>query len=363
LLLASVGTYSGPVASALIQILYGAQMWVKTVNQNGGLAGHTVKLFVYDDGADPARHRAQVQDAVEQRKVVAFLANAEPLTGQASVEYLTKAKVPVIGMSGAEPWAYTSPMFFPQASNDVALYRTIVQSVGTQAVARGKTKVGTLVCVEIPGCAQTEQLFSDSAAKLGYQHVYKGRTSLAQPDFTAECLAARNAGAEVLFILLDPNSISRVSGGCVRQGFKPTFAASAQGIFHDMKKDPNLDGLLTSSPVFPFFQGDTPATREFQDARAEFGQKYELAPNLTLGWVAGKLAEKAGAKLSEPPTSASLLAGLWAIRNDNLNGLTQPLTFLENQPPKPVVCWFNITIKSQEWRSPDNSQLHCEPNS
>src|SRR5439155_15279522 len=68
-LLATVGTYSGPVGGLFTNILSGAQVWMKDINARGGLNGHPVKIFVYDDGGDPARHRAQVQEAIKQRHI------------------------------------------------------------------------------------------------------------------------------------------------------------------------------------------------------------------------------------------------------------------------------------------------------
>src|SRR5262249_47051034 len=87
-LLANVGTYSGPVGVSGTKILQGAQVWVQYINKQGGLNGHLVQFQVYDDGGDPARHRAQVQEAVERRHVLAFLMNVEVISGYASVEYL-----------------------------------------------------------------------------------------------------------------------------------------------------------------------------------------------------------------------------------------------------------------------------------
>ena len=85
--------------------------------QHGGLNGHPVRLIVYDDGADPARSRAQVQEAVERQRVVAFLQMSQPLSGESNVDYITAKRIPVIGTETGSPWVYDrSPMYFPQTS-------------------------------------------------------------------------------------------------------------------------------------------------------------------------------------------------------------------------------------------------------
>src|SRR5204863_238814 len=67
LVVASVGTLSGPLGGVLLPILNGAQVWVNSINQRGGLNGHRVELVAYDDGGDTARHRAQLQEAIERK--------------------------------------------------------------------------------------------------------------------------------------------------------------------------------------------------------------------------------------------------------------------------------------------------------
>jgi branched-chain amino acid transport system substrate-binding protein len=135
---ASVGTISGPTANSLLPDVQGAQLWVKSINQGGGLSGHLVKLIVYDDGGDPARHRAQVQEAVERHGAIAFLQQTAPFTGHAAVDYINTKRVPVIGTEGGSPWALTSPMFFPQMASGDALYLAFLASAADQAIPLGK---------------------------------------------------------------------------------------------------------------------------------------------------------------------------------------------------------------------------------
>jgi branched-chain amino acid transport system substrate-binding protein len=356
----SVGTYSGPVGGVMVPVLRGAQVWVKYINNKGGLNGHPVHLSVYDDGGDPARHRAATQQAVEADHVMAFLANGEPVTGASKVEYLNAKRVPVVGVAGGETWAYSSPMYFPQAPTGQAIVETFALGSGRYAVPRGKTRFGTLTCAEVPDCPKLEQAFAKHEKSSGYQYVYKGRASLAQPDFTAECLAARNAGVELLSLLMDSGSQNRIGVSCARQGYFPMYQIPAAAVRDEIKGNPNFDGALAILSTFPYFQSGTPATDEYQEAMRSFGQGALLGPGMAVGWVAGKLFEKAAGDLPEPPTTAALLAGLWRIHGDTLGGLTYPLNFIENQPPKLVACWFNMVVQKSKWVSPDEYRLNCE---
>ena len=224
---------------------------------------------------------------------------------------------------------------------------------------RGKAKLGTVVCIEAPYCDNADNTIARDAKPNSLEHVYRARASLAQPDFTAECLAARNAGVEVFFVLEDQNSISRVAASCARQGFKPIYATIPTVTVDQLKNDANLDGLLSSSNVFPYFQSGTPATDEYQQAMRTYGTGVTPGVSVAMGWVAGKVIERAGTQLPEPPTSAALLAGLWTINNDRLGGLAAPLTFIQDQPAESPACWYNIEVHGNKWVSPDGYELRC----
>jgi branched-chain amino acid transport system substrate-binding protein len=112
----NVGTYSGPVGSSVADLPQGVQVWARWINDRGGLNGHPVKFVVADDGADPSRHRALVQQMVETQGAIALVGDGEVVTGASSVEYLTAKGIPVIGNEGGSDWFYSSPTYFTHVS-------------------------------------------------------------------------------------------------------------------------------------------------------------------------------------------------------------------------------------------------------
>ena len=357
-----VGSLSGPAGTVLIPVMQGVQLWVQAVNEKGGVNGHQVKLVVYDDGGDPARHRAQVQDAVERQRAIAFIGNTEPITGRPSVDYINAKRVPVVGDAGGVSWALESPMYFTQHAQAEAFFFSTLSVAAEANVPAGRTKLGTVICVEAPDCDGFDRTFKRHAKALGMELVYAGRTSLAQPDFTAECLAARNAGVQVFLVVLDKLSVSRVANACARQGYRPAlshigFTAQSE----DQKRDSNLEGMSTPSDVFPYFQSGTPATDEFQRALRSHGKGMILGVGIASGWTTGKMFERAAANLPEPATSEAVLQGLWSFNNENLGGLTMPLTFVKDQPlgPPTVSCYWPLLIQKGAWTSPNAFAGRC----
>jgi hypothetical protein len=86
-----------------------------------------------------------------------------------------------------------------------------------------------------------------------------------------------------------------------------------------------------------------------------------LQPDATTipGWVSAKLFEAATQHLSEPPTSESILSGLWAMNNNDLGGLTYPLTFTKGQNAPQVFCTWIVQVKDGQWSSPNGNQRIC----
>jgi branched-chain amino acid transport system substrate-binding protein len=353
----NVGTYSGLLGAFYRPGRDALQAWQKTVNARGGVNGHPVELVLADDQSDQARHRSLVQQLVEQNKVLAFVANMEGVTGAGTVDYLTKKRIPVIGTDTGGTWMYDSPMYFPQASSGGGIVEYAVASPAKSAVAQGRRKAGVLTCTEAQVCRDIQGKFPILAKKYGLESVYQGQASVAQPDFTAECLAAQRAGVEVLVVGFDVGSVNRIGTSCARQGFHPMFASTTAT--NSQAEVPEMDGLWGSTSAFPWFQATTPATQEYQAASRQFGLTKDAGPTSTAAWAAGKLFERAARNLPEPPTTDAILDGLWSLQNDTLGGLVPPLTFVRDRPATPRTCWFAMVVKDRRWESPDNFTPNC----
>jgi ABC-type branched-subunit amino acid transport system substrate-binding protein len=353
---------SGPAGDVIKRTYEGTQLWVAAVNARGGIAGHIVKHIVADDGGDPARYKAELRRLVEQENAVALVGNPDALTGYAGVDYIKEKQVAYIGGDGGGDWFYSTPFHFPQGSHGLAIAEAEIRDVGLYGKAHNKNKLGTLNCTEADICRVFDKVWNEKATAYGLQPVYRGRTSLVQPDFTAECLAAQRQGVELMEVGLDTNSISRLAASCARQGFRPIFGFPAGLAKDNQTADPNLEGARSTLPTFSWLQNDSPATQEFQDALKRYGKNLlPVTAGHTGGWTAGKLFEKgvlAGGATGKV-TRATVLAGLYTIKNDTLGGLTSPLTFTAGQSVPRVPCSTQIEINKGKWRLIDDGRFRC----
>ena len=354
-----VGTISGAAGASLKPLTDGVRVWATAVNAKGGVNGHQVEVLVADDGGDPARHRALVQEFVEQKGVIAFVANPEALTGESSVDYLTKQGIPVIGSDAAGQYFYDSPVYFPHASHGNALLQASVFAGSVIAKQRGQTKLATITCLEVQVCRDAHQKAKALAAKYGLEVVYQAQASLGQPDFTSQCLNAQSAGAQIISIAMDANAIRAIAAACARQGYRPTYTFSAAQVVSSQAEDPNLDGAVIAAVVAPWTASDTPRRKEFHDAMATYAAGSQATGGHMMGWVSGKVLELGAASLPEPPTSAALVEGLQAIHGDVLPDLTGPLLFNRGGTAEPTVCGYSVIIKGGSFVPGDGGQRRC----
>jgi len=357
----TLGTFSGPVGEVEKAMADGVAVWVKDVNSRGGVNGHLIRHVLADDGADPARHRAMVRDLVERRGVQAFVYKVEAFAGLTGPDpYITEHKIPVVGTFLSYDWDYASPLYFPQASSGTEFNIASYFGPASQVLLpQGLKKLGTFTCVESNVCEQAKNTWAKKAAEFGFELAYQAQVSLGQPDFTAECLAARNAGVQVVFFGFDDKSAGRVANSCARQSFRPAYVHTFQAASPAMLDNPNLDGMLVGSLTFPWPASDSPARRAAHDAFRRFLPNAELLGTHMVGWVAGKLFEEGEKNLPATFSGQDLLTGLWQIRDNDLGGLTHPLSFYPDRGAQRRTCWSVVAVSKGAFVVPGSTSLRC----
>ena len=357
----SVGTYSGPVGEIFKAGIEAVQVWVRWVNDRGGLHGHRVRYFVADDGADPARHKALAQQMVETQGVIAFVQNNEGINGPAAAQYPTSKGIPVINTEGGVNYVYDSPMYFPVNGAGDAQYFSVIAALAEVLVPQGKHKLGVLTCVEVALCKDADAYWSQPKVyqPVGFDLAYRARASLTQPDYTTECLAARNAGVEVLLVALDNSSTGRLAASCLRQSYRPTLGIPDSVAQPNLTAISDLDGTVVGSHSFAWPATDTPALHEFHEAFEQYRPGAPIAGSHSVGWTAAKAFEAAAANLTEPPTTQAILDGLYALNGNTLGGLTYPLRFERGKPAPRNTCWAPVVLRDKQWTAPNGSKITC----
>jgi branched-chain amino acid transport system substrate-binding protein len=130
-----------------------------------------------------------------------------------------------------------------------------------------------IYCVEVASCTSADKEPKNGGAKsAGGDMVYDTPVSITQPDHTAQCLNARNAGVDLFALALDGASMTRLARSCASIGYRPLIGVSAATFSLKNAQDPDLRsfGMVSESPVAPWMAQDTPATRAFHAAMARY---------------------------------------------------------------------------------------------
>jgi branched-chain amino acid transport system substrate-binding protein len=366
IVIGSVGNYSGPAGSAQVGIPKAVQVWAASVNAKGGLFGRQVKVIVQDDGGDPARYAAAVQDLVENRGVIAFVGQGATLTMKGGLKYLSDKGIPVIGTDcAATEWYLPSSNNFPQCADGPGQSSSYID-LGVRVT--GKTRVGYVYCGESATCTTQAPYYEDTAPigrqtmkGTGATTVYRAQVSIAQVDFTANCQAAQSANVQLMFILADPGTLTRFVRSCDRQGFTPQYVVVSISGLADTVKLPGLSRVVLGVPTFPFDGASSPAIDEFRRAMQTYSSEAP-GPAHSEGWASAKLFELAAtraAKASGSLNPRSLIAALRTVKGETLGGLTVALDFT-HPTPNNQPCGFAMQGDGTGgWKAPFGPGVNC----
>lgn len=358
-----VGAFSGILGSITINGRTALAAWAQAMNAQGGLACHPVVLYQVDDGADPARAAAIVQNLVDNKGVQALVGAFDPLGFNGIVSGVEKMKVPVVGGDGLnDAWANNRYLFPPGATN-VGNIRVLLR----QMVQADKRKIGLIYCVEATVCTDVAKTITAETPKVGADLVYNSPVSTTQTDYTAQCINARNAGVQAFGVSLDGPSLGRVARSCSAIGYRPLFIGNAITLTEQVAEDPTLrrSGFASTGAIAPWLPGGGPGQREYQAAMAKYAPNTSLGSSSITMWATGKLLEAVVAGLGDqarlkPIETADVFAGLATIRRETLGGLIPPITFTAGQKSAPPIrCSYYVLLTEQGWTAPNGNRPIC----
>ena len=286
---------------------------------------------------------------------------AAPLSGNAAVSYLTEHRIPVVGTESASPWVYSSPMYFPQHTSGEALLEGAV--AGAKRYGRthgGLRRYGQVSCIEAAQCSGLHGRAPEWANRYGLDLVYRGQVSLSQPDFTSACQAAQQAGAQLFVMGVDTNSAFRLLRNCHSIGYRPVFITGGPLATPALAKDPEAEGSLIMTNAISPSHTDNPSVARLASVLSRYAPHLAVDTATMTGWVAAMLFERAVRDITEQPTSESILEGLWSIQDEDLGGITQPLTFVRNRPTPPRICYWTTEVRDGEYVDVGDGERVCE---
>jgi branched-chain amino acid transport system substrate-binding protein len=353
LVIGTIGNFSGP--SAQPEHLAGLQAWVDSVNASGGIKGRQVKLIVEDDQGDATKSQAEIRQLVQVDHVLAVVSPEAGGTESGWASYVQQQHVAVVGGQADTPEWFTNPAFFPSGA-------TVLTSLEMQAYAvkaAGKSSFGAVYCAEIAACKQVLPALQGYAKAFQLTMPISAAIAVSAPSYTAQCLAAKQAGAQALIIDASYAAGSRFAPACAQQGYSPVYVIPSGAFDNQYLQMPQVNGAYVPTTNALWFDS-TPAVDQFRQAMAKYEASTTLGPNPMSGWTGGVLFGAAAASLPANPTPADVFTALYALpKNDTLNGLTPPLNFHSGAPASQVNCFFLAEIQGGKLTAPKGTAPIC----
>jgi branched-chain amino acid transport system substrate-binding protein len=317
------------------------QDWAKSVDAAGGLQGRQVQVVVENDNLNPGTSITDVGTLASQH--VAAIVDASSLDAAWSAT-AGKDKIPVIGVYSNSESFQTNPYFFPEGQTETSVNKSIFAVAKMASV----TKMGVMYCAESPVCANLGPQMIALGKTVGIPVPYTSSISASAPNYTAQCLAAKQAGVTGLFVGDAAAIIVRVAADCAQQNYNPVFVGEGAGSGESENTSPGLRNKLWAEyPDLPFFAG-TPAIQAFDQAVNKYSpgvlqNKAVFTENAYMGWISMELFQKGLAASGVAPGSVvsadTVFKGLNTLKGETLDGTAPALTFAPGQPHA-VTCYF-----------------------
>jgi ABC-type branched-subunit amino acid transport system substrate-binding protein len=364
--LGQIGTFSGFIATSVGQARRALQVWANYQNEHGGVACHPIQLTQLDDQSDPTRANAAAKSLINDTKVVSLVGVFSPIAMSGVRDAVKGSNIPVVGGDGADPiWTTTPGIYDVGAAINSQIY--LLNKAQAEA---GRKKVAIFWCVEANSCtaggavAAGEGEYSAKAA--GQEVVYKASISATQPDFTAQCQSAKNAGADNLFIATESTSLTRFMQSCDSLGYYPHITTCGICMGFDVNnKTLQKFKVTAATPVFPYMRTQSVAEQTFAAAFQKYSPGQPPDHISAQAWTAGMMFQRALELLGpeaqgQEITPAMVAKGLGLVKAETLGGLVAPTTYKPNQNhTAPNPCGSLLLFDKGTWRASSNRGFAC----
>jgi ABC-type branched-subunit amino acid transport system substrate-binding protein len=233
---------------------------VRTLNTNGGLAGHPVKLLYCNDQSDPNETAKCARKMVDAK--VAFMAGTSLVAPTISFPILEKAGIPEIGGNATSAPEYNSPLSYLFNGGAVFGYRTMA------AWAAHNDIPTSLVSVDVASATQLRPVLEDTIKQAGSSFTSTVLVSPTQTDFSAPVAASQAKGGKAAMMFMGSGQVVQFMSTAEKQAPDLKF-------FSPQPLDPKAiesvgtayDNLIEGLP-YPPFTIDNPVMKEFRDSLA-----------------------------------------------------------------------------------------------
>jgi ABC-type branched-subunit amino acid transport system substrate-binding protein len=340
ILLGNVTSLSGPLPGQFDGMPNATKAFIADYNAKGGFRGRKLKLVIRDDGLDPNKHLSVVKQLVEEDKVFALINDGTVVHGT-SAEYLKSKNVPVISGSAFDDTYCTTSNFF---SLNTYCPHEAGQGGWVKWGAEHGVKKAALLYINLGITQELHRAMVQAFKDWHIDLVYDREVQLVEADYTPYVLAARSAGADTVFTLIDNASIINMLKAMKRQNWSPGLypTAGQDSKFLEQVREAGLsvDGMVTQGGPL---EGE-PTEADYNRVYKQYFPDQSINAFSRLGWEGMLWFVDIGlGRLGPDITRDAVMKNLLGSSGYTFRGMSPPL---EMGPTRHVQsCGMLVTAK------------------
>ena len=220
--------YSGP-ASAYGNLLSKTQvLYVRMINERGGINGRKVTLISLDDGYSPPKTIEQTRRLVEQDNVLGIFDSLGTAPNSAIQDYLNQQHIPHFAVSGAS--RFNDPARYPWSMGVIASYETEGRIYAKYILQNIKDpKIAVLYQNDDLGKDYFKGLREGLGDQAESMIVKSTSYELTDPTIDSQIITLKAAGANVLFDASSPKFAAQAVRKAFELDWRPAHFLSLTG--------------------------------------------------------------------------------------------------------------------------------------
>jgi ABC-type branched-subunit amino acid transport system substrate-binding protein len=334
-------SFSGPLAFTGEQATrYGVDLYVKAVNDRGGIHGRKIRTVYYDDGYKPQEAVANTKKLVEQDGVFAVIAPQGTAPVAATLGYLEERRVPLLFPFQGSPITRGKKYIF----SGMTLYDRQSRMMIDYLVGQRKFKTFATIYQDDEYGKAFLTSFEKDLGRHGLTMAAAESVKRGATDVSAQIAKLRAARPQVTFLVLTPGPGAQALKERQKIGWTDTIMVSSGPLTDERylalagEAAEGVEGLsLWPDPV----RSDLPGVRAYREHMQKYFPKNEPNRYSLSGYFAALLFTEGATRAGRDLTREGLIAALEGIRGFE-SGILPPLSIGPDHETQKQGFWVRV---------------------
>jgi len=309
---------TGPVAGSVREQIEGAQVYLRAVNANGGVAGRRIELVTLDDGFDAKRTPDNVRKLLQDEKVFAlFMVRGTP-QNESILPIIATEKVPLVApLTGAITLHRPVNRY---VFNVRAKYQDEVARAINHLATSGMTRIGIVYASDGFGKDVFEG-FNIALQARGVQPAASASFARPMGDITQQVATVNKADPQAVLVIGSGSEAARVIRDMRKAGSQAQFVTLSNNAADSFIKELGQDarGLIITQVVPGMNSSQMSLASEYRSLARQ--QNVDPTNAGMEGFMSAKVLVEGLRRAGPDLTRERLVAALENLRDYDLGGI------------------------------------------